>query len=91
VTVAGAGAVVSAENRRTVTVRRCGVDEMSVWDAAQVGGAGSERIQGFLSELEHFVAAVGGGEPLATMNDAAEALRLAERVGGNTGEMMDMG
>ena len=55
-------------------------------------GGGAERTRGFLAEMEQFAAAVAGADAQsASMRDAAQALRLAELVSANAGEMVDVG
>jgi len=94
VAVASMGATVAVEGRRTVTLRRCGHDETSVWGTeAHWAGmqGGSERAQGFLPQMEHFARAVAGEEePLTAMSDAAYVLRLVERAGNSAGELVEV-
>lgn len=95
VTVASMGAVAEVDDRQTVTLRRCGADETSVWGSrpcAAGPGEGPERAHGFLPQMEHFVAAVSGEEePPALMTDASHALRLAEIAAAGTGEVVEVG
>jgi predicted dehydrogenase len=94
VTVASMSATAVVEHRQTVTLTRCGYDEISVWGRRPLatGAAdGLERAQGFLPQMEQFAAAVGGEtKPVATFEDAAYALRLAERAGSSAGEAVDI-
>lgn len=98
VAVASANAVATAEDRQTVTLRHCEREETSVWAAracetsAEGNAGGAERVRGFLPAMEQFAAAVAGGDAQsASMRDAARALRLAEHVSANSGEMVDVG
>ncbi len=93
ITVTSMSAVATAEDRQTVTLRHCEREEKSVWDArACKAGGGAERTRGFLAEMEQFAAAVAGADAQsASMRDAAQALRLAEFVSANAGEMVDVG
>jgi len=98
VAVASASAVATAEDRQTVTLRHCAREETSVWAAracetnAEGAAGGPERVRGFLPEMEQFAAAVVGADAHpASMRDAARALRLAEHVSANSGEMVDVG
>ncbi len=96
--VASMKAVATVEDRQTVTLRHSDREEISVWRARACestmsdGRGGAERMRGFLPQMESFAAAVAGEqEPVALMTDAAGALRLAEHICANAGEMMDVG
>ncbi|NLO04231.1 MAG: Gfo/Idh/MocA family oxidoreductase [candidate division WS1 bacterium] len=95
VTVAGTSTVAVADDRRTITVKRCGCEEISLWGAGSCragAGASPERLEGYLPEIEHFAAAVAGdAQPLATLQDAAAAQRLAELIATGDGGVISVG
>lgn len=84
VTVASEECLATVEDRTTLTVRRAGSDEMTVWHPATLEPGpqrGTARLHGYLPEILHFAASVSQmAEPAATMGEAAAALHLAERV-----------
>lgn len=81
--IAGTNSLASAEGRRDLAVHRRDTDEITLWrvDSATAEGHGNADQLGYLLEIESFGRSVlGEEEPRATMEDAAAAMRLAERV-----------
>ncbi len=84
VTVGSDDAVATVVDRASLTVRRRGRDEMTVWraDALVAGGqSDTARLRGYLPELTQFAASVAdAAPPEATIGAAAATMRLVERL-----------
>lgn len=90
VSVTGAGGTATVEERMSVVVRRTDEAETSVWRPDGRGleaGGSSGRLRGYLPVLERFADAVAGvGEPTATISEAADSMRLVDRLAGTREE-----
>ena len=84
VTVGSDAAVATAVDRASLTVRRRGRDEMTVWRADALAASGQSdtaHLRGYLPALIQFAAGVADDAPQeATIGDIAATMRLIERL-----------
>jgi len=96
VAVWGEGALAVVEDRACLRwIPRPGTGEATLWQpnlAMHDLENSTGHLRGYLPALAHFVAAVQGeAQPQVTMEDALAAMRLAQAIRDNEGELMQLG